>query len=214
MKIRRHYLYKITCQKNGKLYIGQALHPKKRWAKHKQSVLAPEITINYAMKKHGVDFFIFEIIASGIKECTCQPGILGICQNDMNEMEKEAIQQYNSMANNGYGYNVSLGGDNFPMPEPTKLKISESMKKHERTEEHCKNISLSKMGDKNPMFGKSHTAEHNKLISDALSGENNHFYGKTHSEETKIKMSVAKKGKTWKIIDGKRVWTLNDMEGK
>lgn len=37
-------------------------------------------------------------------------------------------------------------------------------------------------------------------------GDKNPFYGKTHTDEFKEKMSKLLKGKTWKIIDGKRVW--------
>ena len=36
----------------------------------------------------------------------------------------------------------------------TKQKISLSMKRHHRTNEHCKNISISKQGSKNPTYGK------------------------------------------------------------
>ena len=38
--------------------------------------------------------------------------------------------------------------------ESTKRKTSLAMKRHHRTEEHCNNISISKRGEKNPVYGK------------------------------------------------------------
>lgn len=65
----------------------------------------------------------------------------------------------------------------------TKNKMATSQQEHYRNHpERRKQISDSNMGDKNP------------------------FYGKTHTDEFKEKMSKLLKGKTWKIIDGKRVW--------
>lgn len=43
--------------------------------------------------------------------------------------------------------------------EETRRKLSEAMKKHVRSKEHCENISKSKMGDKNPMKNGTHTKE-------------------------------------------------------
>ena len=51
--------------------------------------------------------------------------------------------------------------------------------------------------------GKTNSEEHRRKISEAMKG-------KVRSEDTRKKMSEAKKGllknKTWKIINGKRVW--------
>ena len=83
----------------------------------------------------------------------------------------------------------------------------------------------------NRLHNKKHFSEESrKKISEAHTG-NTPFKGHCHSEETKIKMSNSqrgkhhkshgplteehrrkiselRKGKTWKIIDGKRVWFL------
>ena len=47
------------------------------------------------------------------------------------------------------------------------------------------------------------TEEHRKKISASLNGHQ-------HSKESLKKMSAAFKGKTWKLIDGKRVWLSKD----
>ena len=64
--------------------------------------------------------------------------------------------------------------------------------------------------EKNPFYGKIQTTEAKKKMSIAkkgkYKGDDNHFYGKTHTEEARKRMSESKKDKTWKLIDGKRVW--------
>jgi GIY-YIG catalytic domain. len=61
-----HYLYRITNQLNGKVYIGQS-NNKRRWSQHKYFAKHPEQTGQYihnAMAKYGVENFIFEVIAT------------------------------------------------------------------------------------------------------------------------------------------------------
>lgn len=43
--------------------------------------------------------------------------------------------------------------------EEHKRKISESMKKHKRSKEHCEHIRFSKLGSKHPLFGKHCSTE-------------------------------------------------------
>ena len=85
------------------------------------------------------------------------------------------------------------------LSEETKKKISDAHKGLRHSEETRKKMSESRKGKNNPMYGK-----------------NGSFLGKHHTEETRKKMSEShkglNKGKTWKIINGKRVWLLK--EGK
>ncbi len=62
----------------------------------------------------------------------------------------------------------------------TSKKLSKASKGIKKSESHRKNISLSKMGENNPMYniGKDHP-----------------MYGKHHTEETKTKISVNRTGK-------------------
>lgn len=39
-----------------------------------------------------------------------------------------------------------------------------------------------------------------------FAGENNPFFGKHHTEEKKNKHSKLLRGKSWKVVNGKRVW--------
>lgn len=51
-----------------------------------------------------------------------------------------------------------------------------------KSEEHCKNISKSKIGDKNSMWGKQRTQKDKNKISNSMKGENNYWYGKRGEE--------------------------------
>lgn len=88
-------IYKITNLINNKIYIGQSIHPDKRWTEHKQR--AKNHTDNYpihlAILKYGEENFSFEVL------CITE---------DYDEEEKRLIQYYNSLTPNGY--NVSSGG--------------------------------------------------------------------------------------------------------
>jgi hypothetical protein len=80
---------------------------------------------------------------------------------------------------------------------------------HKHSDEIKNKISESKSGPKNHNYGKKFTEEHKMKISKSLKG-------KIVSEETKNKMSISQignkngvgknKGKTWKTVNGKRVW--------
>ena len=90
-------IYKITNKINGKVYIGQTIHPDRRWMEHKQKARhgQDKYLVHLAMNKYGEQNFTFEII-----EWT----------EDYNNEEKRLIKEYNSITPNGY--NISEGGDN------------------------------------------------------------------------------------------------------
>lgn len=45
------------------------------------------------------------------------------------------------------------------------------------------------LGEKNPMYGRSHTEEYKARLSEAMAGVGNPFYGKTHTDKAKRKMA-------------------------
>ena len=92
-----HYLYRITNQLNGKVYIGQSNKEKERWRQHKYFARQNAIQyIHRAMAKYGIENFAYEVIA--------------MCKTpeDADEIETQLITQYDSREK---GYNISLGGD-------------------------------------------------------------------------------------------------------
>ena len=70
--------------------------------------------------------------------------------------------------------------------EETRRKMSESQKGKTKTEEHRRKLSDALKGENNPNFGKHFSEEHSRKMSESLKGK--------------------LKGKSWRLIDGKRVW--------
>jgi group I intron endonuclease len=88
--------------------------------------------------------------------------------------ERSCIEKYDTICPNGY--NIRSGGENS---------------KH--CLESCERMRQSKLGDKNPNFGKPRTDSAKQAISKAKSGKNHHFYGKTLTLEHKEALSNSHK---------------------
>lgn len=93
-------IYKITNLLNGKIYIGQTIHPERRWTEHKQKVKhgQEKLPIHLAIEKYGEENFSFEVL-----EWT----------DDYDNEERRLIKEYNSISPNGY--NIGEGGENYVM---------------------------------------------------------------------------------------------------
>lgn len=94
-------IYKIENLINGKIYIGQSVHPYRRFVEHiyKAKHELDSAPIHLALKKYGKENFSFDIIESSVE--------------DYNEREIYWIQQYNCIAPNGY--NILIGGQANPV---------------------------------------------------------------------------------------------------
>lgn len=217
----KYNIYKLTNIINHKIYIGQSKDVAQRWRHHRASVKnnRPTQIVHHAMIKHGLDNFVFEIIFS------CYT------QDDINWAEEYFIHYYDSR-NPEKGYNLTNGGSVAPKTEEWKRKVSEKLMGHEVTQEARDKISQGNTGKirtdefkKNVSIfhkGKEVSEETRQLLSTINLGNKNNL-GHKHSDESKQKMSKANKGrkpaeitiqkareaftgKTWKMIDGKRVW--------
>ena len=179
-----YFLYKITNQINNKVYIGQAKQISKRWYRHKWCAKNPQYAkqyIHFALIKHGVENFIFEIIA------------LSLTQEDANETETILIFQYDS-CNPKFGYNIKPGGKTAPHSEQTKQKLREATSRYIKENGH-------------PGLGTKRTPEQLERLSIALKNRKNYFTpevlqrmsdaqkGKKQSEES-IKKRVESFSKT------------------
>lgn len=97
------FIYKITNDVNGKVYIGKTLHNvEKRWKEH-ISDSKRERTENRplyrAMNKYGIEHFRIETIEECVEEIA-------------EEREAFWIKEYDSFGKNGY--NATIGGDGKP----------------------------------------------------------------------------------------------------
>ncbi len=83
---------------------------------------------------------------------------------------------------------------------------------------HSEHHRLHIKGENHPMYGHHHSDESRRKMSESHKGKTP-FKGHHHSEETKKKLSdthkghkSALKGKTWKLIDGKRVYFQKEVK--
>lgn len=90
-------IYKLTNQKTGECYIGQAKDCKKRIYEHMRAGLGIDTPqgnqLYQAMQKYGIDDFSIELLLK------CKP-------EELNDKEKYFIELYQSQT---YGYNISSG---------------------------------------------------------------------------------------------------------
>ena len=180
-------IYKITNTVNGKAYIGQTIHDaeKTRIRQHLNGYSRGSELVKQAIEKYGKDAFTYEILHDGII-----PEFL-----DM--LEQEAIAKFNTLAPDGY--NLTVGGNSGKTPsKETRRKNSEAHKGKKLSPEHCRKISESLRGEKNPNYGKPspnrgkpRPEETCRKISESLRGKKNHWDGRKHTPETCRKMSEA-----------------------
>lgn len=86
------YIYKITNTINEKIYVGKSKNPKVRWRQHKSHSKKRNTKLYYAMRKYGIENFIFEIL----EECK---------ENEVNDREMYYVSFLNPY------YNMTNGGD-------------------------------------------------------------------------------------------------------
>lgn len=211
------YIYIIRNKINDKKYIGQTTRELEiRFNEHKSNLSKSKHNpyLQNSWNKHGESNFEFRMITK-IETENSQD-----LYDKLNDLETEYIYHFHSMYND-YGFNLREGGNNSPLSEESRIKISVAVsgekngfygKKH--TEESKKKIklvralqiltresyeksSISQSGEKNHFYGKTHTEESRKKISDklkvSLKGEGNPFYGRHHTEETKQKVRETKR---------------------
>jgi group I intron endonuclease len=155
-------IYCITNLVNNKKLIGQSANIYMRWNSHK-SMLNKNIHYNQYLQSSWNKHGQQNFKFEIIFVCPIQ---------DLDSAEIKFIE-VNQTLNQNFGYNLIEGGNRT---------------KH--TEESKRKLSLSKMGDKNPMFGKKFSQEHKRKIIESRKGYQ-------HSEESKIKMSNSHKGKSF-----------------
>lgn len=99
------HIYKWTHKTSGKSYIGQSVQqPEQRKLEHKSG----GYYLYHAMQKHGEEAFTHEVIdwADSIEE--------------LNELEKRYITEYDTLAPNGY--NLREGGGNKGRHHPDSIE--------------------------------------------------------------------------------------------
>lgn len=105
-------IYKITNQKDGKIYIGLTVRTlEDRWKQHKYAVGKCKRRLYIAMETDGIENFTIEQIdeANSLK--------------DLGLLEKAYIRDLHSQDPN-IGYNISAGGETFEYDSNPKARIT------------------------------------------------------------------------------------------
>lgn len=167
---------------NGKIYIGRARHPEKRWRAHCRISNRPNDKnhqlIHKAIKKYGVANFLFRTV-----------------QELNSHKESKISEQYwitfyqSNVAKYGskFGYNLTDGGEGltgYKHNQTTKEKISLANSGKLRSLSDRKIRSNFSTGKGNPMFGKHHTAESISKIS--LTRKENGIAKGTNNSKAKL----------------------------
>lgn len=103
-----------------------------------------------------------------------------LTKDEAYKIEIQLIDLYDS-TNRNKGYNLSTGGDGGA----TGTILSDETKKK---------MSLSRMGEKHPMFGKHHTEKTKNVLREKLTGEKHPQFGTHRSAETKMKLHYSNSG--------------------
>ena len=177
-------IYVITNTVNAKQYVGIAADLERRWKQHR-TTNGSSPHLHKAIKKYGIDAFVFTHIADAFdEEAACT-------------IERLLIAEHNTQSPNGY--NLTGGGEGLFKPsEEVRKKIAEANRN--RSPEIRASMSKKLMGLKASdetkkkqnlkKIGSKRTEETKKKMSQSLIG-NTRMVGKKHSPETIAKMKAA-----------------------
>lgn len=136
-------IYRWTNKKNCKKYIGQTIHPDKRYQQHKRGERADSQMIDRAILKYGVENFDYTVLLT--IHADTREELRGL----LDEAEIASIRLEQSYYKTGLGYNMTLGGlsrGNFEHTEETKIKLSRIMKGKKLSEAAKRNIAEGHRG--------------------------------------------------------------------
>jgi group I intron endonuclease len=175
-------IYKLTCLKNGKVYIGKTIDLKRRINNHKNSRIIPnkKYMIASAIVKHGWDTFDVEIL-----ETFEYFNKMDKSHNDEILLKESVYIDTYQSTDNEKGYNICKHSTD----RTGQICSEESKEKMSIAQKNVKRIMTDELREKYRInrLGKKMSEEAKEKISKAS-------LGRRHTEESKKKMSIAKKG--------------------
>ena len=182
-------IYSITNALTDTVYIGQSKNISKRFQDHRWSLNTnrhknPKLQSSW--NKYGKERFEFQLVEA-VEDTSI----------DLTTLE----QKYKDAAYSlGYKlFNIKEPEDPTIFTQEAIQKISNANKGKKfrlgqtNSEEHRKKISLSHIGDKNPMFGKHWSLQERKEISERMKGKQNSLGHKQSENHIKRKLAGRKK---------------------
>lgn len=169
-------IYCYTNKINGKKYVGQAKNFNKRHrghinASYNEKCKAYNQYFHNAIRKHGIENFEIKILIENLQN-----------QEELNYWECYYIVEFNTLAKNGKGYNLALGGEGGnTLAGKTEEEVAEISRKHSETMKNRTDEELAERSRKISETWKNKSdeelAEIRKKISEAMKGENHGMYG-------------------------------------
>ena len=178
------HIYKITNTVNNKVYIGQTVqkNPKMRWYAHLADARRGKKSyLLDSIRKYGQDSFVWEVIDNAVSI------------DDLNNKEDHWLNHYRDQGITVYN-NREAGGNKTHSAESIERMRAAQKLRHATT-----TVGGWKRRDGGAMKGKSHPR---KGISGMWTMSDN---AKEKCRQAKLNSNPGR-GKTWKLIDGKRVW--------
>ena len=157
-------IYKIINNTNGKVYIGQTHNLFKRKIKHISSAKrGSNLPIHNAIRKYGEENFKWVVLCENLSD-------------DYLVIAEQVFIDYYGGIESNKNYNLREASLNGKPSIEVRKKISDS-----------------KIGEKNPMFGKKHSKDRIEKLRKRSIG-NKYSLGKKHSNNAKLKISISTKG--------------------
>lgn len=185
-------IYLITNIINTKIYIGQSLHPIKRWQQHKLQANQQGLSYHLynSMNKYGIDNFSFKVID------------FAFTQSQADCIEFNLIEFYNTR-NPQIGYNKKTGGQGkhsvgHPWTDEQKNIHSDFMLNNPNDGQFTSERMLGNQIN----TGRKHTDEWKREMSEFMLNNPN-----SGSFKKGQKPLYTQKGKSWKLVDGKRIYS-------
>lgn len=121
-------IYIIKNDINNKVYVGQSIDIEKRikehfWKSFSEKSGSFNSILHQAIRKYGKEHFSWNVL----QECTVE---------EMDDLERKYIQDYNCISPNGY--NILPGGQKIRVLPPTTCKLCGAIKK-DRSSTYCIN---------------------------------------------------------------------------
>ena len=165
--MRTGIIYGYTNLESGKMYIGQTLHPERRWNAHRYGKYKNGWHKDYQKNPEKYEYSVIEY---------------DVPEDKLDAREIFWISFFDSYNN---GYNLTPGGDGmskgYKLSDETKHKMSEAKKGENNPmygKHHSEETLIKIRGENNPMYGKHHSDETKQKISVRVQGENHPLYGK------------------------------------
>lgn len=136
-------IYKWTNKKNCKKYVGQTIHPEKRYQQHKRGERADSQIIDRAILKYGAKNFDYTVLLT--IHADTREELRGL----LDEAEIALIRLEQSYYKTGKGYNMTLGGmtrGSYTHTDETRLKLSKMKKGRLLSEAAKRNIAEGHRG--------------------------------------------------------------------